>query len=78
MLVIRCAACRNKVWRYLKRGPGEVLRCHKSRIDKVYTELAREGDKLFCPCGKAIGIDKGSFIKMVARAFVYKGEKVSG
>ena len=77
MLVIRCGACRNKLWRYDKIGPGEVLRCHKERIDKFYCELPTDGHKFFCPCGKEIGIDKGSFIKMVARAFVYSGTKRS-
>jgi hypothetical protein len=52
-----------------------VLRCHKERIDKFYCELPTDGHKYFCPCGKEIGIDKGSFIKMVAKSFVYSGSK---
>ena len=74
MLVIRCASCRAKLWKYDKIGPGEVLRCHKDRIQKLHIEL-EQGHKIRCRCGKDIGIDKGSFIKMVAKAFVYSGTK---
>ncbi len=75
MLIIRCAACRTKLWRYDKIGPGEVLRCHKSRINKVYSELSDLNGKLICKCGKSIGIDKGSFYKMIAKTFTYSGTK---
>lgn len=78
MLIIRCAACRRKLWRYDKIGPGEVLRCHKGRIDKFFCDLPSDGHKFFCLCGKEIGIDKGSFFKMVARAFIYSGTKRNG
>lgn len=74
MLVIRCAACRKKLWKYDKIGPGEVLRCHKDRIRQKYDFIA--GDyKIRCLCGKDIGIDKGSFIKMISKAFTYSGTK---
>ncbi len=69
MLIIRCAACKTKIWRYDKIGPGEVLRCHKSRIDKVYSELSVETGKLTCKCGKSIGIDKGSFYLFLLNKF---------
>ncbi len=75
MLIIRCAACKKKLWRYDKIGPGEVLRCHKARIKKYFSEVVDEGHKIFCPCGKEIGIDKGSFYKMIAKAFTYSGTK---
>jgi len=74
MLVIRCAACKKKLWRYDKIGPGAVLRCHKARISKKYIPVP-DGGKLFCPCGKEIGIDKGSFFKMIAKAFTASGTK---
>jgi len=74
MLIIRCAACRKKLWRYDKIGPGEVLRCHKARIDRLYSVQEQAG-KVYCLCGKPIGIDKGSFYKMIAKAFTYKGTK---
>ena len=34
-----------------------------------------EDDKFKCSCGKTIGIDKGTFIKMDPKAFVYSGTK---
>ena len=74
MLVIRCAACKNKLWKYDKIGPGEVLRCHKTRITQKYNFTARE-QKIQCICGKDIGIDKGSFIKMISKAFTSSGTK---
>jgi len=79
MLTIRCAGCKRKLWKYDKIGHGEVLRCHKSRISKVYDIVLTnaEGEKLSCQCGKDIGIDKGSNYKMIKKAFTYSGEKRS-
>lgn len=74
MLIIRCGACKKKLWRYDKIGQGEVLRCHKVRITKLYSSQIK-GDRIHCPCGKRIGIDKGRFYKMIAKAFTYKGSK---
>ena len=76
MLLIRCAACKKKLWKYTKYGQGEVLRCHKDRISKMYG-ITEERHKIYCQCGKEIGIDKGSFYKMIAKAFVYKGAKIN-
>lgn len=75
MLLIRCAACRTKLWRYDKIGQGEVLRCHKGRIKKMLATCPVKGDKILCPCGKEIGIDKGPYFKMIAKAFTSKGAK---
>lgn len=75
MLIIRCAACKNKLWKYDKIGQGEVLRCHKARINKIYSDIIVENGKVKCCCGKDIGIDKGTFIKMDPKAFVYSGTK---
>jgi hypothetical protein len=74
VLVIRCSACKRKLWKYDKIGQGEVLRCHKDRIARMY-EVKEAQDKVTCPCGKPIGIDKGSHIKMIAKAFTYSGTK---
>ena len=75
MLIIKCAACKNKLWKYNKIGQGEVLRCHKARIRKFYSEIITENNKVKCSCGKDIGIDKGTFIKMDPKAFIYNGTK---
>jgi len=74
MLTIRCSACKTKLWKYDKVGSGEVLRCHKSRITRIYTMTTRN-DKIYCQCGQTIGIDKGRHIKMIKKAFTYSGTK---
>jgi hypothetical protein len=75
MLIIRCSACGRKLWRYDKIGPGEVLRCHKDRIKKMFNARPGDDGRIYCKCGKDIGIDKGSFYKMIAKAFTYRGTK---
>lgn len=74
VLVIRCAACKQKLWKYDKVGQGQVLRCHKHRIIRSY-RLKQTGDRVQCVCGKDIGIDKGPYIKMIAKAFTHTGTK---
>jgi hypothetical protein len=51
-----------------------VLRCHKARIQRTYHARIRN-NRVHCPCGKVIGIDKGPFYKMIGKAFTYKGTK---
>lgn len=74
MLTIRCAGCKRKLWKYEKIGKGEVLRCHKKRITRVY-HLENAGDKIVCACGKEIGNDKERYIGMISGAFTYSGTK---
>lgn len=74
MLIIKCAACKAKLFRYDKIGQGEVLRCHKERMKKIY-EAVETVDRIVCSCGNRIGIDKGNFYKMIATAFTYSGTK---
>ena len=78
MLIIRCAACRKKLWRYDKIGKGEVLRCHKSRISRDYGNCGPDGGRWVCSCGKEIGVDRGTFVKMTGKAFTYSGTKRNG
>ena len=75
MLLIRCAACRRKLWKYDKVGKGEVLRCHKSRIERDFGNCLREDDTWRCLCGKVIGSDRGRFVRMAPKAFTYSGSK---
>ncbi len=76
MLLIRCSACRAKLWKYNKLGKGEVLRCHKARISRML-EAVETDNGIGCPCGQAVGLDKGSYFKMIRNAFTYSGTKVS-
>lgn len=75
MLVLRCAACRRKLWRYDKVGKGELLRCHKERIVRDYGHCSADGNRINCLCGNSVGIDKGGSYKMIDRAFIYAGTK---
>lgn len=74
MLTVKCSACRAKLWKYYKIGHGEVLRCHKERISKFFEIEERDG-KIWCLCGKPIGIDKGTYFSMVKGHFTYAGTK---
>lgn len=76
MLVIKCSACRKKLWRYRKLGQRELLRCHRDRIEKVWFKDEHDG-KIWCQCGNAVGISKGTFIKMNKNAFTYSGTKIN-
>ncbi len=76
MLTIRCSVCRTKLWKYNKRGKGEVLRCHKARIER-WLDGVDAGSEVRCPCGNRVGIDKGSYWKMIKKAFTASGDKVT-
>ncbi|MBU1001537.1 MAG: hypothetical protein KKE73_03330 [Proteobacteria bacterium] len=76
MLTIRCATCKIKLWKYNKLGKGEVLRCHKARITKMLEAQERD-NAIYCPCGNRVGLDKGSYWKMIKKAFNSSGLKVS-
>lgn len=78
MLLIRCAACKRKLWRYEKFGPGEVLRCHRKRIRKDFGNIIDGESKITCRCGQEIGIDKGTYYKMIPRSFSHSGTKRNG
>jgi hypothetical protein len=52
-----------------------VLRCHKNRIVKDYGNCSTYGHGIYCLCGNCIGIDKGSYYKIIDRAFTYAGTK---
>jgi hypothetical protein len=77
MLTIKCAGCKRKLWKYRKAGPGAVLRCHKSRMARVFG-YRMQGDKVVCACGRAVGIDKGSYFRMIGQGFTYSGTKDPG
>ena len=77
MLVVKCARCRKKLWKYFKIGSGEVLRCHKERIKKEFMSIdaMRKEHKLVCKCGNIIALDKGTYYSMVKKSFTYSGTK---
>ncbi|WP_202710414.1 hypothetical protein [Sporosalibacterium faouarense] len=76
MLVIKCARCGKKAFKYNKIGHGKVLRCYYSRIKKDYSK--KDSDKIVCRyCGNIIGIDDGDCIKMNQNEFTYTGTKLN-
>ena len=40
----------------------------------MYADV-QAGTKVKCACGKDIGTDKGTYIKMIGKAFTYSGTK---
>ena len=76
MLIIKCAGCKRKLFRYDKIGKGAVLRCYFKRISKYY-DLQISDETVSCPCGKIIGHKKENAIKMIQSAFTWTGTKRS-
>ncbi|ACB86333.1 hypothetical protein [Natranaerobius thermophilus] len=75
MLIIKCAFCKAKIFRYKKIGKGQVLRCYKDRINRVYQGQISD-DELVCgKCGGRIGRVEDHKIKMDQNAFTYSGKK---
>mgnify|MGYP002738674857 CR=1 FL=1 len=77
MLVIRCAACKTKLYRYLKIGPGKVLRCHKARIKRIFNKPVIDADgSVRCPkCGTVFAKDGPKYLTMIRDGFTYTGTK---
>jgi hypothetical protein len=76
MLTIKCAKCKQKLFKYHKIGMGRVLRCWKNKIKNDNT--IRKDGAVFCTCGNRIGIEMGNYIKMDQSAFIYSGTKQKG
>jgi len=74
MLVIKCAGCKAKLFKYDKIGKGNVLRCYKEKITKLFKLQYNNGEAI-CECGNKIGTDLGHCIKMNHSAFIYTGTK---
>ena len=71
MLVIRCAKCRARLFRYKKIGKGRLLHCWKDRI--IEDRTTQNGNEVICPCGNLIGLDEKKWIKMKQAAFTWSG-----
>ncbi len=74
MLIIKCAGCKSKLFKYDKVGQGGVLRCYKEKIVKYY-KLVCQNEIATCQCGNKIGVDLGHCFKMISSAFIYSGTK---
>ena len=71
MIIIRCARCKQKIFKYKKIGKGKVWHCWKHRIKEDYS--THKGDEIFCSCESLIGMAEGKWIKMKQNAFDYSG-----
>lgn len=71
MIIIRCAKCKSKIFKYKKVGKGKLWHCWKDRIINDY--CIREGNKVQCQCGNVIGIVEDKWIKMKQHSFTYTG-----
>jgi len=76
MIVIKCAKCKGKIFKYVKIGKGRILHCWKGRIVEDYS--ARDGNEVKCQCGNLVGIDEGKWIKMKRRSFIHSGTRTKG
>ncbi len=74
MLTIKCAGCKNKLFKYEKIGQGEVLRCYKSKIKKFYKYTERNAS-LYCICGQKIATETNKYFKMIQGNFIYTRTK---
>ena len=74
MLVIKCAGCHQKLFRYDKVGQGNILRCYRKKITREFKYKIID-ERLICVCGKVIARDKGQYYDMVKHAFIYSGTK---
>jgi len=57
MIIIKCAKCNGKIFKYIKIGKCRLLHCWKDRIAEDLS--VHNGNNIECNCGVIIGIDKG-------------------
>lgn len=65
-LDIRCSECGKLIFKYVKYGDGNLVKCHKDRILKDHSE--KENRDVKCTCGNVIGKDRPHIIKMKGHA----------
>ncbi len=71
MIIVKCAKCKGKIFKYVKIGKGKLWHCWKDRI--IEDSSIRDGDKVKCQCGNLVGIEQGKWIKMKQHSFTYSG-----
>ncbi|MBI9071222.1 MAG: hypothetical protein JEY94_06470 [Melioribacteraceae bacterium] len=75
MLIIKCAKCNSKIFKYEKAGKGRVLNCWFDRIKKDYSVTEDENKK--CKCGSVIGTIGIKGVKMKQGTFTESGTRVN-
>lgn len=74
MLIIKCAKCNSKVFKYEKIGKGRVLNYWFDRIKKDYS--IKTDDFIKCKCGNVIGKIEMKEIRMKPGAFTESGTRI--
>jgi hypothetical protein len=74
MLIIKCAKCKQKIFRYVKIGKGKLWHCWKDRIIEDFS--IHDGKKILCKCGNLIGNDEEKWIKLKQHSFITSGTKI--
>ena len=74
MLTIKCARCKQKIFRYVKIGKGKLWHCWKGRI--VEDLSIHDGKNVFCKCGNLIGVDEDKWIKIKQHSIITLGTKM--
>jgi len=62
MIILRCAKCKRKIFKYRKIGKGKLLLCWKARLIEDYT--LRKQNEVRCECGNLIGVVERKWIQM--------------
>jgi len=71
MVIIKCARCKRKIFKYEKIGKGRIWHCWEHRIKEDYS--IHKGAEIRCSCGNLIGIVERKWIKMKQNAFEFSG-----
>lgn len=63
---IRCSECGKLIFKYIKYGDGNLVKCHKDRILEDHSE--KKANEVKCSCGNVIGKERPHLIKMKSHA----------
>ncbi|MBN2380624.1 hypothetical protein JXM67_12555 [candidate division WOR-3 bacterium] len=74
MLIIKCARCKRKLFKYQKIGSGRLLHLWPRRI--IEDHSIHEGKEVKCQCGNIVGSDQGIWIKLKPQSFTYTGSYI--
>jgi len=73
MMIIKCAKCKQKIFKYVKIGKGKLWHCWKDRI--IEDLSIHKENNILCKCGNLIGIDEKKWIKLKKHSILISGTK---
>ncbi len=73
-MILKCAKCKRKVFKYVKIGKGKLWHCWKDRI--IEDLSVHEGKDIKCNCGNLIGVDENKWIKLKQNSNQKSGTKI--